>query len=266
MDPSTLFGICAASALPPCITGAHADQGILHAAVGPQVDAGFPTFRAGIHGRLTLDGGAPTGVFVQADASLTGAATGLGLPGPRLEGSIALPVGFRVGGFGLSYEPILYLDTQATSQLSGAITLSVERGRYAWLYRFENDYLGSRHRDEWRTAAIETHLFIEHDDLRWGVGVETKVWTATTHGLASLSTGEAYDLSGQHGEGWSHGIACLAVTIESTRLCVGWDSEGIRDSIQNRFHELIDDGALPRLDRSGQPYVRLSFNPSRASY
>lgn len=264
-----LFSACLALTLPqsPCLVGPTASWRGVHASVGPLLDAGFPTFRAGVRGRAQVEH--PVGasrVFAQADGAVAFAPSALGIPGPRLEASLALPVGFDVHGIGLSYAPIAYLDTQRTSQISGAIALTTRRGNARWVLRVENDYLAWRHRDEWRTAAIESHVYIDRDGLLLGFGFETKIWTATTTGLPSLSAGEIYDLSGQHGEGWSHGIACLAVTVQAARVCVGVDSEGIRDRVQNRFHDRIDDGQLAPLDRAPEPYIRLSFNPSSAAY
>lgn len=266
MDPATLLGTCTVLTLGPCLPGPSLERGALHLAVGPSVDAGYPTFRAGVHGRIGVGEPLRDGLSVQLDVGLLAGANDLGIPGPRLQTIASLPVGIRLGGIGLAYEPIAYLDTLGTSQLSGALTVSAVRGPNAWSLRVENDYLAFRSRDEWRTAAIETHLLIQGERLRWGVGLETKIWTASTTGLASLDAGQSYDLSGQHGEGWSHGIACVAVTVQSVRVCAGWDSEGIRDVIQNRFHDLIDDGRLPRLQRAGQPYLRISHGALRTSY
>ncbi|MEN0060679.1 MAG: hypothetical protein AAGA48_00945 [Myxococcota bacterium] len=95
-----------------------------------------------------------------------------------------------------------------------------------------------------------------------------RFWTASTRPLESLDYPGVYDLSGQTGEGFSHGIFCLAVLVGPVQGCVGWDAEGIRNLVQNEFihRRVVNDGIIPTVDRPGRPYLRLTLNPNGLAF
>lgn len=237
--------------------------------LAPTADVGWPVNRAGVRAELSWSStGDATRLHVGATGRVLGAVNDLGVPGPRVDAAVSLPLVLQLGAVGLGYEPIVYVDTKGTSQPSAALSLVVRTDPVDAVLRLENDFLarplGS---DEFRTGAAEVHLRFRGARPRWGIGAEVRFWTASTRGLGELDWGETYDLTGQRGEGRSHGIACLAVTVGAVRACAGWDAEAIRDAVQNRFvHQLIDDGSIPRVSRAPGPYLRVTLNPGGLAY
>lgn len=243
--------------------------GSAEGALAPTADIGWPVNRVGVNGGLWWSPEAGIVTFrVGLQGSVYGMANDLGLPGPRVGTAASLPLGLRVGPVGFGYEPIAYVDTRGTSQPSAAASLFVVTDRVDAIYRFENDFLARPlGDDEFRTGAAELHVRFRGSRITWGVGGEMRFWTASTRGLEADAYDEVYDLTGAPGEGFSHGIVCLAVTVGPVRTCAGWDAEGIRDAVQNRFvHRAIDVARVPTLDRAPQPYLRVTLNPSGLSY
>ena len=253
---------------PPCVLGSRMEQGPWVLQLGPTLDLGLPVNRGGARARAvgTWSTGAAR-AHAGLDLAAHVVARDLGVPGVSLGAALSAPVGIELHGVGLAWEPIGYLDSRGTSHVSGAVTVSARRGGAAWHFRHENDYVMVFGHDGLRTAAVDTHLFVHTGRFVWGIGAEMKLWTASTEGIDKLDHGQVYDLRGQRGEGFSHGILCLAVTVGPARACVGWDAEGIRDTIQNDWvHRLVNDGIIAPLDREPRHYVRVTLNPPRTSY
>jgi hypothetical protein len=162
----------------------------------------------------------------------------------------------------LSYYFAGYYSTDRTSQFSGGL-------RYRYLcpdleinYIFENDFLAFQKLDQYRTFAFELNAKKITVDKSNGLGAGVILWTGTTKGLGFLHKGENYDLTGQYGAGYAHGIAYIKFYYNNLGLSLGYDSEKIRTFVQGNFHDLIDDGRIPPLDRRDRIFIQLSvFNP-----
>jgi hypothetical protein len=68
------------------------------------------------------------------------------------------------------------------------------------------------------------------------------------------------------GAGYSAGIIYVGFRLGYLRLELGWDSEQIRDLLQNGTHYLIDDGIVPLVDRPDRPYVLFTIYPDGDLY
>lgn len=255
-----------------CWWGLHHDaEGVVYEA-GPAVELGSPANRVGAQARVAWEfPSRRLWIGLGAEGNVFLAQRELGIPGPGASSAWTVPLslGVRVGqaAVGASYEPILYVDSHGTSQATGAVTLFAHGPGASWHYRFENDILGGLGDDEFRTAGSETYLRFRLRGHTVAVGGELALWTATTRGLDPLEWGEVYDLQGQVGYGYSHGVLCLGVAFDAWAACVGVDAERVRDTFQNRLvHRAIDDGSLPMIDRPDALYVRLGVNPSRFSF
>ena len=100
----------------------------------------------------------------------------------------------------------------------------------------------------------------------WGVGVGFIAWTGETPRPNDLTRDDVYDLSTRHGGEYSHGIVYGALFYRRFRLLVGWDSERIRDVIQNNLHYLIDNGSIPPLARKSRFFLLLGVNTPFSLY
>lgn len=257
---------CTAVALGPgpCWTGLSGGGPDRGWQLAPTADVGWPVIRAGVQGAARRRFGSERGgLALTAQAALHGGARDLGVPGARLQAIGQIGVKASLGPVDVGYQPLVYVDTVGTSQTSAAITIGIRGRRADFTFRFENDYLTPRSRDEFRTAAVEAWLVTPRG---LGAGVQLQLWTASTPD-ERLDYPEPYDLRGRPGFGYSHGLACAAVAVGPVQVCVGVDAEAVRDVLQNRFvHRIIDDGVVPVLDRPVQPAVRVSVNRGRAVY
>ena len=159
-----------------------------------------------------------------------------------------------------SYYLLYYWSDDNTSQISGALGIHSRREKDITSFVFENDILGGRGRDEFRTIAFDithTHKFSK----RWvGFGTNLTLWTGTTNGLGSRNRNEIYDLTNQFGGQFSNGVLSFKVTVDNVAFSIGYDSEHIRDFFQNNFHYLINDGKIPRLeDRDDRFFFSISL-------
>jgi hypothetical protein len=219
-----------------------------------------------------------------ADVALTAgmgaryAARGLGIPGDRLEADAGVGLELSFGGerwtrdvhrgperrraHGLSYTLLGYASTDGTSQLSGALAYhgTGPEGHVVSVV-FENDFLALQRLDRFCTFALRVRYQRPRaDGIVVGAGASLVLWTGTTEGLGVLDRGERYDLRGQYGGEYSHGILVLDIYRGPLRLSLGYDAERIRTAVQNSFHYLIDDGYIPALNRNSRVYLQLSLN------
>ncbi len=258
-------------------------------AAGPSAEVAA-TAKAGTHeNALGLRVGAswslPLGarahdVVVRAGAEAEGLAQDLGIAGPALGAHADLSVGYAFGRThrrrGAEARPprthelavalIGYLDTDSTSQWSGALRYRRTRPAWALDVVFENDALAQQLLDRYRTFALRVQVLRRDTAVPIGLGLRAVVWTGTTEGLGRLGRDESYDLSGQYGGDRSHGILALDVVRGDLTLSLGLDSEAIRSTLQNSFHYLIDDGQIPRLDRPPRVFVRIALNEAGGLY
>jgi len=166
----------------------------------------------------------------------------------------------------LSYYSSWYLTTDGTSQLSGGVSYNLAWAANVFDVIIENDFLAWRRRDEYRTGALSLRYRVVAGGRALGVGCTLLLWTGTTTGLGRLDRNEVYDLSAQRGGKYSHGVLSLDLLYDAWRLSLGYDSDRIRSAVQDRLHELIDDGRIPRVDRADRIFVQLGLFDLRHLY
>jgi len=159
-----------------------------------------------------------------------------------------------------------FWDSEDTSQLSGAMGYIYSAPGFSTRVIFENDILAFLGRDAYRTGALEWSLHVPAFGHTVGAGIGFIAWTGETPRPNDLTRDDVYDLSGRHGGAYSHGILYGALFYRRFKLAVGWDSEKIRDKIQNSLHYLIDDGRIPPLDRRSRFFVTLSVTAPLSLY
>ena len=221
-------------------------------------------------------------VLVRFDAEVEGLVADLGIPGAGVGGEpgVELAVAFgpavrvptadvlrrSVRRHEVAYALVGYLDTDGTSQASGAVRYRLATPSTVFEVAYENDALAHRLRDEFRTAAVRVAVVRTDGPAPVGLGLRLALWTGTTAGLGRLTRDEVYDLSGQLGGDATHGVLALDAIRGGLTVSLGVDSEGLRAAVQNAFHRLIDDGQIPRRDRAPRLYVRLALNDGGGLY
>ncbi|MDR3680638.1 MAG: polymorphic toxin type 23 domain-containing protein [Flavipsychrobacter sp.] len=159
----------------------------------------------------------------------------------------------------LSYYYIGYFSTDNTSQLSGGMKYQHNNSKYEFNFVIEDDFLAFFELDQYRTFAFELNKKEIDKKNIVGLGAGLIFWTGTTVGLGFLHRNQTYNLTRQYGGLYSNGIAYLKVYYNNLSLSIGYDSEGIRSTLQNSFHNLIDDGKIPALNRGGRFFLQLSY-------
>ncbi|HET7839726.1 MAG TPA: polymorphic toxin type 23 domain-containing protein, partial [Rectinemataceae bacterium] len=169
--------------------------------------------------------------------------------------------------FEIRYEWICYRDSWGTSQLGGRLEFVWQTGSGSLGLAFHNDLFGLLVRDEYRTAALELASGFRALGADCSASVGMRLWTGSTWGQGRLHWGQSYAMTlHPPGAGYSAGILYAGFRWGMVRLELGWDSEGIRDFIQNGTHRIIDDGKVPLVDRAARPYIALSLFPDGGLY
>jgi Bacterial toxin 23 len=147
----------------------------------------------------------------------------------------------------IKFKYIAHLDNRKTSQVSGSLEYLLSSDHFSAGLLFEDDFFALQNRDAYRTGALEAALWIDPPFLPFSFSLfgGTKIWTGPA--IGNKSAEEVYDLSSSRYGNYSAGILYIGAGVNTVRLSIGWDSEKIRNAIQNSFHRAIDDGAIPIL-------------------
>jgi hypothetical protein len=165
-----------------------------------------------------------------------------------------------------SYRYTWYISTDGTSQTTGRIAYELVGDRNKLKIQMDNDLFNWPSRDEWRTAAAEIEFLHALRSSVAGVSLGFMLWTGTTEGLLPVPGTNSLDLSGQHGGQYSNGIAFVSLIWGIARLSIGYDSEAIRDVLQNTAHRIGGWYEIPRLDRPDKWYIQVSLGSMDSLY
>jgi hypothetical protein len=106
----------------------------------------------------------------------------------------------------------------------------------------------------------------KHRDVAYGCAGGFKLWTGQTQGIPT-SVDKYFPLTGQYGSRHSNGILYLSGIRGRLKVSAGWDSEKVRDFIQNNYHRLRGIGIIAPLDdRESRFYLQLSLNAFSTLY
>lgn len=258
---------------------------------GPFTADFFPSLDVGTHynraGFLLRDVGrfdaSPLSWGIGAFASAKAAASTLGITGPGLQASAGLD---GILGFGqrvsapapwtdfavlrsheFRYEWMHYWDTWGTDQFNGRIEYVWAGRGHSFGFAMEDDLFSPPFRDEFRTGAAEFSYGFDWGGVDSALGIGAKLWTGSTYGHGYFTRGQTIIMnSSLPGVNDSAGVLYLALRRAAIRLELGWDSEAIRNFLQNGLHWLINDGNVPLVDRPDRPYFLLSLYPDGDLY
>lgn len=162
--------------------------------------------------------------------------------------------------FNLGYHYMHYASTDKTSQFSGGISCLVVFDKFLLETTLENDFFAFLNLDEYRTAAYSIDFFFLKKNKLYGVGLENIQWTGTTTGARNLRDG-VYDMSGQHGGEYSHGIVALRLHFGKIMVKLGYDSNALRKLFQDNLHKFIKVRTIPKGSKSrDRLYFQISLN------
>lgn len=249
---------------------------ILDYQVHPTMDMGTHVNSFGIRGWLSAAVPADYWSFLfTANGALIRCQTTYGIPGASDTAQVHLR--FTAGWGGVSpwkaapmlpsgpgthnlyYQWSHYFTTDGTEQHSGEFGYEWNTAGFRLYARFDNDYQGLGLTDEYRTAAGEVILYHALGTHAVGYGLGYRLWTGTT-GLDPMTRYDTYNMTGAYGAEYSHGILYAAAAFDGLRLEAGYDSEQIRDAIQNNLHWIINNARVPLLDRPSRFFMRFSLN------
>lgn len=140
--------------------------------------------------------------------------------------------------YGLAYNYLWYIDNTGTSQRSGGVATHIDD----FSFYIENDFFSGQGNDQFRTSSFALMYHTES----WEAYVENTLWTGGTRNASrkiDRSTKHEIkykDLSNNFLGKTSHGIIAIGFNhhIHSGNIMnfsLGYDSELIRNSIQNKF-------------------------------
>jgi hypothetical protein len=207
------------------------------------------------------------------DASCGSFLKNLGIPGGSFSGRLSFRVGYGFGGkarafnldetagetskYNLNYCYLVYLTTDGTSQLAGLVGCSFYAGGHRIGITYENDWYGFQFRDQYRTSAVEISWLKSIGHRVAGLYGGFKLWTGQTQNLPG-HLDKVFPVDSAFGSAWSHGIVYTACRFGLVRLALGWDSEKVRDILQNTYHRVRGIGKILPLVREDKMYVQVS--------
>ncbi len=199
----------------------------------------------------------------------------LGIPGRSEAGEGSLTVTYGLGAenrfpsgpffhagpgtVNFSYRYNQYLSTDGTSQATGRFGGEWVGARNKLKLQIENDFYAPPFLDQYRTAAGGLEYLHAFPGAIGGIAAGYMLWTGTTNGLKPVAGTSHFDLSGQYGGRYSHGIAYASLIWGVARMSVGLDSEDIRDALQNTVHRMVGYYTLPKLTRKDKWYFQVSL-------
>ncbi|MBF0433253.1 MAG: hypothetical protein HQK83_18375 [Fibrobacteria bacterium] len=219
---------------------------------------------------------------LSVNASFKQYASGLGIRGSRTVGRFMPSLGYSWGkvqncfSFGpyfadiashnFSYYYIAYRATDGTSQFSGGLSYSYVQGYNLFRLQYENDWNSFLFANQYRTAGAEVLYMRKLKKHICGTSFGFKLWTGETEGFPT-SEDKQFPDPDQHGSDFSHGILYGSFIWDNMRVEMGWDSEKIRDVIQNRYLRFRNMGEiLPLKYKADRIYIQCRMNAFGSLY
>jgi hypothetical protein len=160
-----------------------------------------------------------------------------------------------------------FLTSDGTSQLIGGLYYSYIHERNVFGFEYNNDTFIPYPSDSYRTAAVR--IFYYHDTGNNLVGCDFgfKLWAGERkfdcwengRPVWPEEVHRGRNATLYYGREYSHGIAYVSFILNEFSLSFGYDSEKIRDFIQNTTHYIINDAKVPLVDREDRIYVELKM-------
>ena len=162
-----------------------------------------------------------------------------------------------------------YLSSDKTNQPYGGIEYKLNLKNSIFRIRLDNDDCYFLATDKYRSTFGEIEFLHYNTENVYGINTSFYIWTGNLDGTASTNSPNAQDntyaLTGYGGD-YSHGILSLGFVYNFLRLSIGYDSEEIRNKIQNGWHHFYNRPKVPLLNRSNRFYFQVSIFNSELQY
>jgi hypothetical protein len=169
------------------------------------------------------------------------------------------------GGNTLSFGLNGYLTTDTTSQFTGQIDYCHVDGKFALIVDYENDSIILL-QDSYRTAAVRVSSLFDTGNhvLGFSFGFDLwagkrdinplEIWNGGDIRIpAEIHRGQTVTL--HNGREYSADVVYISLLFDDLSLSIGYDSEYIKQLIQNNVHYLLNDGNLPILNRPDRVFI-----------
>jgi hypothetical protein len=208
-----------------------------------------------------------------------------GFPGESLSGKAELILLYSLGprndffsrrmaisGLGrhnLSFGLNGYVSSDSTSQVTGQIDYGYFKNDFGFTVNYENDTIFLL-QDQYRTASVKlSALFQKGNDL-YGLSLGFNLWAGQRIiDLVQIWNGGNIQLPEEkrrgntvalyNGKDYSTDVIYLSLIYNNMSFSVGYDSERIKQLIQNNVHFILDDGNLPLLDRPDRLFLEFKI-------
>lgn len=174
-----------------------------------------------------------------------------------------------IGRHTIKYFLSYYFSSDNTSQPYGGIEYKLNLKNSIYRIRLDNDDCYFLATDKFRSTFGEME-FLHYNQVNvYGINLSFYIWTGKLDGTESTNAHDArdnsYALTG-YGGNYSHGILSLGIVYNFLRFSIGYDSEKIRNKIQNGWHHLYNRPRVPLLNRSDRLYVQITLFNSEIQY
>lgn len=194
----------------------------------------------------------------------------LGMPGNSGEINVGSNLSLNFGIHTINYYFSYYFTTNETNQSYGQIGYKLTIADNELQITLDNDDMYFLATDKFKTTKGQV-IYKKHINKNTvGVGLGFYLWTGNLDGTlvnndAKEKRDKTYTLDGYGGD-YSHGILNLLLIYNFLELSIGYDSEKIRDNIQNRWHYLYNRPKVPLVDRKDRFFFQVTIYPERYKY
>lgn len=175
----------------------------------------------------------------------------------------------ELGRHTLKYFLSYYFSSDNTSQPYGGIEYKLTLKKSIVRIRLDNDDCYILGIDKYRTTFGEVEFLRYTVKNAYGMNVGFHLWTGVLDSVvrtdAPRNRNNSYKLTG-YGTDYSHGILSLTIIYNFLRVSIGYDSEEIRNKIQNGWHHFYNRPQVPLLDRNHRFYFQVSLFKSEIQY
>ena len=160
-----------------------------------------------------------------------------------------------------------YLTTDTTSQITGQIDYCHVKDKFALIVDYENDSIVLMH-DSYRTAAVRVSSLFDTGGNVFGFSIGFNLWAGERDiNLLEIWNGGDFRIPDEihrghtvtlyNGKQYSADVVYVSLLCNNLSLSIGYDSEYIKQLIQNNVHFVLNDGNLPILNRPDRLFIEL---------
>jgi len=163
-----------------------------------------------------------------------------------------------------------YLTTDSTSQIGGQLDYSYVKDKHAFVMNYENDTMLMYAQDKYRTAAFKISYLSDTKIGIIGASAGFNLWAGERHinlweiwNNGDIQIPEEVSRNSvvtlYNGKEYSVDVAFFSLIWNNMSMSIGWDSELFKKLIHNNVHYVLNDGALPILERPDRFFIEFKI-------